>query len=163
MSFIQTPPVLGNQFDTDRVLRSYLARTLPPEVLSDVTPELAEMGALAGGPLYQLQLADRLRDPVLTNWDPWGNRIDAIEVSPLWKEVARIASTHGVVATAYERKHAQWSRVHQFALVHLLNPSSDVYTCPLAMTDGAARTLIEHRSQALMDHAIPRLTSRDPA
>ena len=162
MAFFQTPPSLGNQYDTDRVLRSYLARTLPPEVFRAIEPSLQEMGALAGGPLYQKQLADRLNEPTLTQWNAWGQRVDEIEVSPLWKEAAKIAATHGVVGTAYERKHAEHSRVHQFSLVYLFNPSTDVYTCPLAMTDGAARTLIEHGNQALIDRAIPRLTSRDP-
>src|SRR5690606_8763669 len=85
------------------------------------------------------------------------------EVSPLWKEAARIACEHGVVATAYERRHGPWSRVHQFALVYLFDGSSDVYTCPLAMTDGAAKTLVVHGNQALVERAVKRLTSRDPS
>ena len=32
MAFLQAPPSLGNQFDDDRVLRSYLARVLPDGV-----------------------------------------------------------------------------------------------------------------------------------
>ena len=47
--------------------------------------------------------------------------------------------------------------------MYLFHPSSDVYTCPLAMTDGAARCLIESGNQALIDRALPRLTARDPA
>jgi alkylation response protein AidB-like acyl-CoA dehydrogenase len=43
-----------------------------------------------------------------------------------------------------------------------LNPTSAVYTCPLAMTDGAAKTLLALGNKALVDHALPRLTSRDP-
>src|ERR1051325_1339464 len=49
------------------------------------------------------------------------------------------------------------------ALAYLFDPSTDVYTCPLAMTDGAARTLLAHGNRALIDRAVPRLTSRDPA
>jgi hypothetical protein len=30
--FNQPPPTLGNQFDDDHMLRSYLQRVLPPEV-----------------------------------------------------------------------------------------------------------------------------------
>jgi hypothetical protein len=56
MTFYQTPPVLGNQFEDDRVLRSYLARTLPPEVLAELTPDFMRLGELAGGELYALQL-----------------------------------------------------------------------------------------------------------
>ncbi len=161
--FNQAPPELGNQYDDDRALRQYLARTLPKDVLDDVEPSLREMGELAGGKLFRMQLEDRENEPVLTQWDPWGNRIDHIEVSPLWKEAEVIAAEKGVVATAYEAKHGALSRVHQFALVYLFAPSTDVYSCPLAMTDGAARSLIAADNQALMDRALPHLTSRDPA
>lgn len=163
MAFYQDPPTLGNQYDDDRVLRSYLARALPREVAASITPSLREMGELAGGRLYQLQLADRANEPKLTSWDAWGRRVDQVEVTQLWKEAARIACERGVVATAYERAHGAFSRVHQFALAYLFDASSDVYTCPLAMTDGAARTLLASGNQALIDRAVPRLTSRDPA
>src|SRR3954451_17752435 len=140
--FNQPAPALGNQYDDDRVLRSYLSRTLPPEVLREVEPSLAEMGHLAGGELYRLQLADRLNEPELTQWDAWGERVDRVEVSPLWRVAERIAAEHGVVATAYERAHGRFSRTHQAALAYLFTPSTDIYSCPLAMTDGAAQTLL---------------------
>ena len=44
----------------------------------------------------------------------------------------------------------------------MLDPSTDVYSCPLAMTDGAARTLLDAGDAALVERAVPRLTSRDP-
>ena len=36
MAFLQTAPVLGNQYLDDRVLRSYLRRVLPPAVLGAI-------------------------------------------------------------------------------------------------------------------------------
>ena len=162
MAFFQSPPALGNQLEQDRVLRSYLARTLPPDVLAEITPGLSEMGELSGGPLYAFQLRDLRNEPALTQWNAWGHRVDEIEVSPLWKEAARLAAEKGVVATAYERKHGPYSRIHQMALMYLFTSSTDVYTCPLAMTDGAAKTLTAHGNQALIDRAVHRLTSRDP-
>ncbi|HWF87416.1 MAG TPA: hypothetical protein VN659_01230, partial [Pyrinomonadaceae bacterium] len=160
--FKQSPPVLKNQYDDDRVLRSYLSRVLPPDVLTDIDESLSEMGRLAGGELYELQLADRLNEPLLTQWDAWGNRIDKIEVTPLWQRAERIAAEHGVVATAYEQKHGSLSRVHQCALAYLFTPSTDIYSCPLAMTDGAARTLLNSGNQELIDRAVPHLITRDP-
>ncbi len=162
MSFVQAPPEPGNQYTNDRVLRSYLARALPPDMLKEIDGELSELGALAGGALYRMQLADRLHEPVHTPWDAWGNRIDQVEVSPLWREAARIAAERGVVAAAYERRHGMHSRVHQFALAYLFTPSTDLYSCPLAMTDGAAGALIAAGNARLIEHAVPRLTSRDP-
>ncbi len=162
-AFFQSPPTLGNQYDDDRVLRSYLLRTLPADMLRDIEPALREMGELSGGPFHDLQLRDRLNEPRLTQWDAWGHRIDRVEVSPLWQAAARLAAEKGLIATAYERAHGELSRVHHFALTYLFEPSSDVYTCPLAMTDGAAKTLLAHGNRALVDRALPRLTSRDPA
>ena len=161
--FNQPAPRLGNQYDDDRVLRSYLRRRLPPDVLAEVEPALREMGRLSGGELYDLQLADRLNEPALTQWDAWGERIDHIAVTPLWQRAERLAAEFGIVATAYERDYGPLSRPVQFALAYLFHPSTDVYTCPLAMTDGAARTLQLSGNQALIARALPRLTSRDPA
>lgn len=163
MTFTQPPPELGNQYEEDRVLRALLARVMPDEVMRDVEPELARMGELAGGELYRFQLADRLNEPRHTPWDAWGNRVDTIDVSPLWQRAARIAAEQGLVATAYERRHGRYSRLHQFALVYLFTPSTDVYSCPLAMTDGAAKALSAAGNASLITRAVSRLASRDPA
>jgi alkylation response protein AidB-like acyl-CoA dehydrogenase len=160
--FVQAPPELGNQYTADRTLRSYLARVIPSNILAGIEPELAAMGERAGGELYRVQLADRGNEPVLTQWDAWGNRVDRIEVSPLWHEAERIAAEQGLIATAYERRHGQYSRMHQFALAYLFTPSTDFYSCPLAMTDGAARALLAAGNEALIARAVPHLTSRDP-
>src|ERR1043165_5826643 len=162
MSFQQAPPALGNQYHDDRVLRSYLARVLPADVLREIEPSLAELGRLAGGEVYELQLADRLNEPTLRQWDAWGNRVDKIELTPLWRVAERIAAEHGVVVTAYEQRHGSLSRVHQCALAYLFTPSTDIYSCPLAMTDGAARTLLTSGNQTLIERAVPHLITRDP-
>ena len=163
MPFFQDPPRLTNQYDDDRVLRSFLARKLPDRTLRAVEPSLHEMGALAAGPLYDLLLAEPDAVPTLTGWDAWGRRIDRIEPTRLWKEVAPLAARMGLIALAYERPWGAVSRLPQMALAYLLEPSSGVYSCPLAMTDGAARTLIVSGNRELKERALPRLTSRDPS
>jgi alkylation response protein AidB-like acyl-CoA dehydrogenase len=160
--FVQSPPASSRAWSDDWLLRSVLRHRLPKDVLNDIEPELIAMEALAIGPLAQLQVQDREREPTLTLWDAWGNRIDRIEVTPLWQEAQRIAARTGLVAIPYERRHGGWSRLHQFALVQLFHPVSDMYTCPLAMTDGAARALLEANHAALIGRALPHLTSRDP-
>ncbi len=163
MAFVQPPPELGNQYTDDRALRSYLARALPGDVLREIEMSLTEMGEFAGGELYRMQLADRANEPVLTQWDAWGNRIDRIDVSPLWRVAERIAAEQGLVATAYEQKHGAYSRLHQFALAYLFSPSTDLYGCPLAMTDGAACVLLGSGNEKLIKRAVPHLTTRDPS
>lgn len=159
--FNQPPPQLGNQYDDDVVLREHLERTLPEDVRRAIEPELREMGEWAVE-MHALSLADREREPTLTHWSPWGERIDHIELTEVWKKAEPKAAEAGVVAAAYDDRFGRHARAHQFALVHLFSPSSDVYSCPLAMTDGAARTLIASGNQALIDRAVPHLTSRDP-
>lgn len=160
--FNQAAPELGNQYDDDRVLRAYLRRVLPPDLLAAAETELRAMGELAGGELYRLQLADRLNEPRLIEWDAWGERVDRIELSPLWQRAARLAAEYGLVALPYEGLHGPYARPLQFALVYLFHPSSDVYTCPLAMSDGAARTLLTSENAALIERALPHLVGRDP-
>lgn len=160
--FRQSPPELANQLEDDRALSSLLRRLLPDDVRTQIEPELHEMGALAGGELYRAQLEDRENEPTLVHWDAWGNRIDRIDLSPLWLRAETLAAERGIVAAAYERRHGAYSRIHQFALAYLFAPSTDVYACPLAMTDGAARTLLESGNRALIERAVPRLTTRDP-
>lgn len=160
--FNQPPPTLGNQYLEDRVVRSYLKRIMPSDSLQEMEPSLIEMGELSGGSLYELQLQDRLNEPELTRWDAWGERIDQVDVSPLWKKAESIAARMGLVAAGFEKKYGALSRPYQFALTYLFHASSDVYTCPLAMTDGAVRTLLHSKNQELIDYAIPHLTSRDP-
>lgn len=160
--FNQEPPELGNQYEDDRVLRSFLRRALPVDVLHGVEPALSEMGRLAGGELYRMQLDDRLNEPVLTQWDAWGERVDRIEVSPLWKVAERLAAEHGLISTAYERAHGRFSRTHQAALAYLFTPSTDIYSCPLAMTDGAAQTILRSGNHELIERIVPHLTTREP-
>lgn len=160
--FFQSAPKLLNQFDDDEVLRSYIAHRWPKDIALQNQESLRSLGELSAGSLYELQLADRLNEPELVQWDAWGKRVDRIELTPLWKEAAKVAVQYGLVATAYEKRFAEWSRAVQFAHVYLFDPSSDVYTCPLAMTDGAAKTLSVSKNAALIARAVPRLTSRDP-
>ena len=159
---VQSPPELGNQYETDRVLRSYLRRVLPDEVHAAVEPGLRSMGERAGGELYALQQDDIGAEPTLTRWGPWSDRIDRIELTEVWQRAEDVAAERGVVATAYEQAHGRHSRVHQMALAYLFIPSTDMYGCPLAVTDGAARTLLDRGREALVEEAVPHLTARDP-
>lgn len=161
--FQQTPPELGNQYGDDAALQECLNRLLPQEMIAAVAPEMVAMGELSGGVLRQMQLADRLNEPVLTQWDGWGRRIDQIELTPLWRYAQELAAQYGLVAAGYESHYGEYARLRQFALVYLFAAASDVYSCPLAMTDGTARALLSSANQALIDYAVPHLTSRDPA
>jgi alkylation response protein AidB-like acyl-CoA dehydrogenase len=162
MPFFQDPPRLANAYDSDPLLREFLSRRLGGS-LAALEPELRHLGELAVTHFLELQQVDRLCEPRHVPFDAWGRRVDRIELTPLWKEAAQLSAHHGLVATAYERRQGALSRVVQLALVYLVEPSLDVYSCPLAMSDGAARTLLDLGNVDLVARAVPRLTSRDPA
>src|SRR3569833_4719771 len=151
MAFFQDPPRLGNQFDDDAQLASWIARFIP-----EAGGELHMLGDLAVE-MYGKQLLDRENDPKLIQWDAWGNRIDRIEVSPLWQEAQVLAAKRGMVAAGYEPRYGVHSRTPQITVIHVLGPSLDVYSCPLAMTDGAARTLLASGNQELLARYVPLL------
>lgn len=163
MEFHQAPPTLGNQYDSDALLREYLERTLPGELLQRLEREYRQLAELNGGELYQASLADLENEPTHTIWDAWGNRIDHVEVTAVWKRAQVICAEHGLVAAGYDSELGPYARIHQHILNYVVQASLDTYNCPLAMTDGAARTLLDSGNRALIDHALPRLTSRDPS
>ena len=75
----------------------------------------------------------------------------------------RRGSAGGLDCFAYERQLGGLSRIHQAAKLYLFNPASAIYTCPLAMSDGAARLIEVHGDTYLKEKVLPLLTSRDPA
>ena len=160
--FYQESPRLGNQFDDDALLRAYLDWRLPADMREEVIPGLARLGHRAATDLLALGEAAEAEPPRHVPYDPWGRRVDRIDVSDAWRALDRVSAEEGLVATAYERAHGPWSRVHQMARLYLFHPSSATYSCPLAMTDGAARFLELHGDARTTD-AFDRLTSRDPA
>jgi putative acyl-CoA dehydrogenase len=161
--FFQQGPELGNPFATDALLQAYLHWRLP----ADLQEPLAA-GLLAFGDRLQNEVADlgpqaEAHPPRHIAYGPWGDRIDQIEVSGAWKRLQDIAAQEGLVAIGYERAEGAFSRLHQFARLYLFHPDSAWFTCPLAMTDGAARALELYGDDKLKDRALSRLLSRKPA
>jgi acyl-CoA dehydrogenase len=160
--FFQEPPRLRNTYRSDVVLHEHLERLLPPEVRAEVEAELDAMGEAAAGELSRLAAQAEASPPRLVQYDPWGRRIDRIELSPAWSRLHAVQARAGLAALPYEDRHGPHDRVVQHALLHLYGPSSAVYSCPVAMTDAAVRVLVDHAPAELRERVVPRLTSRDP-
>eukprot|EP00698_Gefionella_okellyi_P010059 TRINITY_DN2587_c0_g1_i1.p1 TRINITY_DN2587_c0_g1~~TRINITY_DN2587_c0_g1_i1.p1 ORF type:complete len:596 (+),score=108.96 TRINITY_DN2587_c0_g1_i1:270-1790(+) len=109
-----------------------------------------------------MSLNAKANEPVLQQYDNWGRRVDVIHTSEGWRQLHDVSAEEGVVAIGYERKFGQYSRIYQFCKLFMFNPSSAIYTCPLAMTDGAARLLELYGSEQHKKTVLPRLISRDP-
>lgn len=161
MAFVQAAPVLANQYLDDRVLRSYLRRVLPPAMLAAIEGELTDLGEFAATAWAQARGRTR-REPTLTSWNAWGERIDRLELTPAWHAAQPLAARYGLVAAGYETGHGSAARIHQFAMVYLFHCASEFYTCPLAMTDGAVTALTASGNRRLIDRAVPHFLSRDP-
>jgi len=159
--FFQDQPRLGNQYDDDALLRAYLRWRLPANVLAEIEPDLRRLGHRAATDILALGESAEASPPRHVPYDAWGRRVDRIETSDAWRELDRISASEGIVATAYERRHGAHSRIHQFARLYLFAPSSALYSCPLAMTDGAARFLEVHGDETVQP-VFAHLTSRDP-
>lgn len=163
MDFYQAPPVLSNTFRSDTRLQETLKKYLPADSRAVIEKHLEHVGDLASGPWLQWSREAEAHPPELTSFDPWGRRLDVIRMSPGWKNLEAAAATEGIVASAYERKYGDRSRVYQAALLYLFHPSSAFVSCPLAMTDGAARAIELYGDDELKKKAFSHLTSRDPA
>jgi len=161
LSFIQTPPELGNEFENDWLLRAWLRHALPEDLLEQELATFRELGERSGGEWYRFQQADRPNEPRLTQWSPWGERIDEIELTPLWLEAKHWAAEYGLIAAGYDDELAEHGRTIQFARAWLFIPSTDFYGCPLAMTDGAARIVTDSGNERLAARALPHLLARD--
>ena len=161
-AFFQDPPRLANTFEADAALQDALARLLPADVHRALHPQWREMGEAAAGPLLALARAAEADPPRLVAYDAWGRRIDEVQVSSAWRALHVESARRGLTSIPYEGRLGPSARLHQFALLALYGPSSAIQSCPLAMTDGAARTLREHGSPELVARAVPRLTTRDP-
>jgi putative acyl-CoA dehydrogenase len=162
MDFYQTAPQLSNQYEDDRTLKSFLKRALPQNVFEEIEKDLHHFGERVATDILKLGEEAEKCEPVHIPYSPWGKRIDEIQVSEAWSKLDRISAEEGLIAIGYERKYGQLSRLYQLAKLYLFHPSSAIYSCPLAMTDGAARVIEMHGSEEMKKKAFKHLTSTNP-
>lgn len=162
MSFVQAAPQLADPYRDDRVLQSWLVRVLPEAQRRAAESDFIALAAYAQC-TYARQTSSVPGEPVLTQWDVWGRRVDRIELTETWREGPAIAAIHGLVADGHDRSLGEFARAQQFAKVYLYHAASAFYSCPLAMTDGVATTLHDASNAKLRERVLPHLLSRDPA
>lgn len=164
-NFFQPEPELRNQFDEDPVLKSYLRRHLPSPVYADVERDLHAFGKRVTEDILELHRECEANPPKLEQFDAWGKRVDRLLTCNAWKQMKRISAEEGLVAIPYENKYLEWSRLYQVAKSMLFGPSAGLYSCPLSMTDGAAKIICESKrakENPVLVEAYANLTSRDP-
>lgn len=162
-SFVQQMPKLNNEYTDDVFLQDYLHTYFPADALKEITPDLTQFGQRTATVFIEWARDAEINKPQLIQFDAWGKRIDEIKVSQGWLNLEKVAAEDGLVAIGYERKYAEHSRLYQFVKLYMYTASSAIYTCPLAMTDGAARLIELYGDDYLKEHAYKGLTSRNPA
>ncbi len=162
MSFYQSPPELPNPWAPESSIGRALKARVTEEQWTEFSDLLQAFGARVPKEIESLGLEAERDLPQLIQYDVWGKRIDEIRTSRAWSELDAIAAREGLVAIGYERKYGPASRLLQFAKLALFHPASAFYTCPLAMTDGAARVIELSDLPALKERAFRFLTSRTP-
>lgn len=159
--FIQKGPILHNQFEDDILLKNHLDRVLPSNIKKEVTDDLRRFGDRVIGDVLEMAKSAEANPPVLVQFDSWGKRIDKVIVDSGWNDLHKVSAEEKIVNLGYERKYGKHSRIVQFAKLYLFHPSSAFYSCPLAMTDGAAK-LIELYGGPELKKSYEHLTSSDP-
>jgi len=160
MDFIQAGPELTNTFADDRLLRAYLDGALPAAMRAAIESDLDALGAQAAD-AWRVARSRPSVEPVLTQWDAWGERVDRIEITPVWHDGAALTARFGFVAAGHDPRFGEFARIDQFARVYLYHVASEFYTCPLAMSDGAATALKAAGNRAISERALPHLLARD--
>ena len=158
MGFLQDAPQLAHPYRSDRLLTALLDRVLPKDRRAALDTDLDALGDYA---LLAFERSSRStrRKPVLTQWDAWGHRIDRVELTTTWLEGPELTTRHAILASGHESH--EFARLEEFARAYLYHVASEFYTCPLAMTDGAATALKASGNRALIDRALPHFLSRD--
>lgn len=160
--FLQSMPKLHNEFTDDVFLQDYLKTYFPVDALKEITPDLEQFGKRVANEFIEWAKEAENNKPQLIQFNAWGKRVDEIKVSQGWLNLEKVAAEDGLVAIGYERKYGDSSRLYQFVKLYLYTASSAIYTCPLAMTDGAARLIELYGDDFLKENAYKGLTSRNP-
>lgn len=170
MEFIQKEPQITDPYESDEKLQKILQWLLN----SDPKQENIEKDLKSFSKRLLIEcegLAKEAEDnpPQHIPYSPWGQRIDEIKVSKAWEKLDAISSEEGIIQIGYDSKNTNSGRIHQFAKIYLFHPSSAFYTCPLAMTDGAAKLIqvfmkrdIPESIKEKLIEAYSHITSRNP-
>ncbi|PAA83990.1 hypothetical protein BOX15_Mlig018645g2, partial [Macrostomum lignano] len=174
-SFYQQSVPVTNPFDKDPFMQRYVKVAFgnKPAELAAIQSDLSRLGNRIATDVHELALDCERQPPTLEQFDCWGRRIDRIHTSHAWKSMKTFSAEEGFIALAYPSPSngggvVSNGRLHQMLKNLLYAPSSGLYGCPLAMTDGAAKTLrlLDERGGSgqtgCLSEAYDRLTTRDP-
>src|SRR5258706_6469952 len=163
MNHIPEPPAISF-WEASPLFRALIRRKLDDDAWAWAEPRLIAMGQRAAFEVAPLAaIADR-ESPRLVTHDARGERIDRVDYHPSYREMERIAYGSGMIALKYsEHPHGRDAHLVGYALGYLFAMAEMGLYCPLCMTDGVARVVSRHRTEAMKARVVPRLASADVA
>jgi alkylation response protein AidB-like acyl-CoA dehydrogenase len=153
-------PELPNQYLADDLLRHVLEHRF--KVPLDIVNDLIRFGERVSGSGDLLKFAadvEQHQPYLLPPHNAFGkpHTPTRLVVHPSWRSLHYVAAEEHLVGYPYRNSHLSYGRIVQFAKLILFHASSGLYTCPLAMTDGAACVLsdiLHKRNQELWDENV---------
>ncbi|KNC50065.1 uncharacterized protein AMSG_11911 [Thecamonas trahens ATCC 50062] len=148
--FVQTPPSVADNPYRASPLPGILDAVLPADKAVTAHAWLDALAARCARPGGEYAVAaDHLATvaeagalPRLVRADGFGTDASAVAVDPAWELLSAAARDEGLIATGYGPGRAVFgrhARVVQAAMLYVFAPASGMVSCPLAMSDGAAR------------------------
>lgn len=109
--------------------------------MKEIEGDLRQFGERVATDIHKLHIECENNKPRHEPFDAWGNRVDRLVTCDAWRQMKRISAEEGLIAIPYEKKFSVYSRIYQIYKLYLFAPSAGLFGCPLAMTDGAAKTI----------------------
>ncbi|PWN43525.1 acyl-CoA dehydrogenase NM domain-like protein [Ceraceosorus guamensis] len=182
------PPIEGDPWEVQPVLRSLLARhlaaTVPdsnPELHHELLERLRSLGKEVQTSLRPIaETLDPCEGPKLIQYDQWGQRLDKVVTSEGWRAIATWLAERGVPGEAFDEEYQQAyladreksaggkkrlggaARLYAQARTHLVSADSHVGLCPISMTDGGILALARFGTKDQKDRWLARLLHRGP-
>ena len=163
--FVTEEPKLSNQYLDDQWLQNYLSEKIPAELRPEIVRDLTQFGERVIGDIYEMGKKAEKEEPKLVEQDGILN----IEISTAWYALHGVSAEEGLIAIGQEKRFGEYARIYQFAKKYLFNSSSAYFSCPLAMTDGALKVLLQQMEKSLSQNetelygqAIEHLLAKNP-
>ncbi len=169
MSFIQNQPEFSDPYHENHFQKALEWLLKDKKHKKEIKSDLKRFSKRLIEEIDQWGIDADAHPPRHIPYGPYGERIDAIEVHESWKKLDALSAEEGLIQLGYDENNKESGRLHQFLKLFLFHPSSAFYSCPLAMTDGAAKLIQKSplfhddpsKTQVLAQ-AFEHLTSRDP-
>lgn len=169
MSFIQNGPTFSNPFEETHFQKSLQWLLKDKKNKSTIEEDLKKFSQRIVHEIDRWGQEADAHPPVHIPYSPYGERIDEIKVHEAWEKLDALSAEEGLIQLGYDESNKESGRLHQFLKLFLFHPSSAFYSCPLAMTDGAAKLIQKsslfhqgEKEEKLLKEAFDHITSRDP-